>query len=144
MKQPLLLLISSCLRQPPVSPSIYIAELALAAKCSGLGSPSVTKTMRGDSTAAETCLRLSGLQDFKGLFATLRVMGRQFSHTKLLKMVCPWPVLLPQKTFAVLRLKEQVAERANKLKINAINEDSEKKPKTKQSLHKNKTKPCRS
>lgn len=57
-----------------MSLNTHIAELALAAKHSGSGSLSVTKTMRGDSTAVETCLRLSGLQDFKGVFAALTVM----------------------------------------------------------------------
>lgn len=74
MKQLLLLLISSCPGQPPVSPNTHIAELALAAKHSGSGSLGVTKTMRGDSTAVETCLGLCGLQDFKGEFAALTVM----------------------------------------------------------------------
>lgn len=74
MKQLLLLLISSCPGQPPVSPNTHIAELALAAKRSGSGSPSVTKTMRGDSTAVETCLRLSGSHGCKGVFAALTVM----------------------------------------------------------------------
>lgn len=57
-----------------MSLNTHIAELALAAKHSGSGSLNVTKTMRGDSTAVETCLRLSGLQDFKGVFAALAVM----------------------------------------------------------------------
>lgn len=77
-----LLSISSCLRQSPALLSIYIAESALAAKWSGSGSLSVMETMRRDSTAAKTCPRLSDLQDFRGVFAALTVMGSQFPHTK--------------------------------------------------------------
>lgn len=134
MKQSLLLLISSCPRQPPVSSSIYIAELALAAKCNGSGSLSVTKTMRGDSTAAETCLRLSGLQDFKGVFAALTVMGRQFSHTKPLENGVSMASPEPPTAFAVSRLKKDEAAGANKLKINAINKESKKEEKKIQAL----------
>lgn len=81
MKQLLLLLISSCPGQPPVSPDTHTAELALAAKHSGSGSLSVTKTMRGDSTAVETCLRLSGLHDFRGVFAAQTVMDSFPTHS---------------------------------------------------------------
>lgn len=105
MKQSQSLLISFCPGQPPALPSTYIVELALAAKCIGSGSLSVTETMRGDSTAAETCLRLSGLQDFKGAFAALTVVGRHFSHTEPLENGVSMASPEPSNGFCCIKIK---------------------------------------
>lgn len=123
MKQLLLLLISFCPRQPPALPSTYIAELALA-----LGQAvSVSETKRGDNTAAETCLGLSGLQDFKGVFAALTVTGRQFSHTEPLENGVSVASPEPSNSFCCIKMKgREEASGGSKLKINAIMKESEK------------------
>lgn len=87
--------------------------------------------MRRDSTAAKTCLRLSGLQDFKGVFAALTVMGRQFSHTKSLKNGVSMPGSELPNSFGCIKIKgrQDKAAGVNKLKINGITKNRKKKKK---------------
>lgn len=68
-------------------------------------SHSVTETMRRDSTAAETCPRLSGLQDFRGVFAALTVLGSQFSHTKPFENGVSMPGPEPSNIFCCIKIK---------------------------------------